>query len=436
MHPEKDESVASNGWFDRFKRRHGIRFLTVSGEKLSADLSHITPFIHRLRGKMQGMGITENQLYNADESALYYRLLPKRTYVAANEKNAPGRKVSRERVTFMLCANADGSHKTKPLVIGKSKNPRCFKGFKNPLLYNHSKKAWMTRLIFKEWFHHDFVKEYDVFLLCSLIAVSVYTFLSIRFAFYLKVRQFAEENNLPPKAILIVDNCSAHEELKSDDGNIIIVALPKNVTSVLQPMDQSPIKVTKTKYRQILLSMVLAKEDIPIEQTLKEHSIRDAIVMLKDAWADVPSDLLQNAWSKIHDWDTDEDLVPLSTLQTPTDYYENILNDVQALLNQIAPTTEVSTAEIEEWNDDMADDYELYAEISDSDSESEGEAAAIVKIPHTDAIDYVNGLIKWCTQNEDVGSKYTSDLLSLRSDIVTTHTKKTTKQKSLTDYFK
>lgn len=66
--------------------------------------------------------------------------------------------------------------------------------------------------------------------------------------------------------------------------------------------------------------------------------------MLKDAWADVPSGLLQNVWSKIHDWDkddyTDEDSVPLSTLQTSTDYCVNILNDVQALVNQIAPTTE------------------------------------------------------------------------------------------------
>lgn len=201
-------------------------------------------------------------------------------------------------------------------------------------------------------------------------------------------------------------------------------------------MDQSPIKVTKTKYRQLLLSMVVAKEDTPIEQSLKEHTIRDAIVMLKDAWADVPFSLLQNAWSKIHDWDkdeyTDEDLVPLSTFQTPTDYYENILDEVQSLLNQIAPTSQITTTEINEWNDDMNEDVE----VSESDSDSDGEAAAIVKIPHTDAINHVNELIKWCTQNEDVGSKHTSNLLSLRTDIVTTHTKKTVKQKSLTDYFK
>lgn len=161
LNPEKDESafVASNGWFERFKRRHGIRFLSISGEKVSADLTSITPFIHRLRAKMEELEITEDQLYNGDESALYYRLLPKRTFVAANEKSAAGRKTAKERVSFMLCANAAGTHKLKALVIGKSKNPRCFKGFKNPLLYSNSKKSWMTRHIFRDWFYNDFVKE-------------------------------------------------------------------------------------------------------------------------------------------------------------------------------------------------------------------------------------------------------------------------------------
>lgn len=98
-----------------------------------------------------------------------------------------------------------------------------------------------------------------------------------------------------------MDNCTAHEELKSNDGNIIVYPLPPNVTSVLQPMDQSPIKITKTKYRHLLLSSVVANEDKSIEQSLKEHTVRDAIVMLKDAWADVPFGLLQNAWSKLND---------------------------------------------------------------------------------------------------------------------------------------
>lgn len=161
MYPEKEDNafVASNGWFGKFKRRYGIRVLTIGGEKLSADLSQITPFIHRLRAQMLEMNIGENQLYNADESGLQFRLLPTRTYVTTKEKSAPGRKSAKERITFMLTANADGSHKVKPLVIGKSKNPRCFKGFKNPLPYANSKNAWMTRYIFREWFFNHFVKE-------------------------------------------------------------------------------------------------------------------------------------------------------------------------------------------------------------------------------------------------------------------------------------
>lgn len=112
-----------------------------------------------MRAKMTEMEITTEQLYNADESGLYFRLLPDRTYVAACEKTAPGRKIEKQRITFMLCANADGSNKIKPLVIGKAAKPRCFKDFINPLDYDHSATAWMTSKIFKNWFHNTFLKE-------------------------------------------------------------------------------------------------------------------------------------------------------------------------------------------------------------------------------------------------------------------------------------
>lgn len=161
VYPDKPSSdfIASDGWFTKFKHRHGIRFKRICGEILSSDTTVITPFIHKLRAKMDEMGITNAQLYNADESGLFYRLLPNTTYVTACEKTAPGRKIRKERVSFMLCSNADGSNKVTPFVIGKSKEPRCFKGFQNPLVYDHSTKAWMTSRIFVNWFHNSFVKE-------------------------------------------------------------------------------------------------------------------------------------------------------------------------------------------------------------------------------------------------------------------------------------
>lgn len=242
---------------------------------------------------------------------------------------------------------------------------------------------------------------------------------------------------MPAKAILLVDNCTAHENLKTEDGNIIIVALPPNVTSVLQPMDQSPIKVTKMNYRKSLLQNVIAKENTPIEKALKEHELSDAIVLLKDAWEKIPTSLLRKAWSKIQDWDkdeyTDEDLVPLSELNTPTDYYAQVTAEVQTLLNKIAPANEITVKEVEEWNIDKANEGEL---DQNETSDSEGEATNVAKVSHSEAIDHVNQLIKWCAQNEELGIKHTFNLMSLRSDIVTAHTTKDTKQTNVTDYFK
>lgn len=161
IYPNKksDNFLASDGWFRKFKRRYGLRFLKVCGEILSSDTSTITPFIHQLRAKMTEMQLTHAQLYNADETGLFFRMLPDRTYVSACEKTAPGRKIQKQRVTVLLCANADGSHKNTPLVIGKSAKPRCFNGFDNPLGYSNSRNAWMTSAIFHEWFHGTFVKE-------------------------------------------------------------------------------------------------------------------------------------------------------------------------------------------------------------------------------------------------------------------------------------
>lgn len=140
-YPEKNHNsfTASEGWLSKFKKRYGIRYSKVCGEILSNDSSQITPFIHQLRAKIDEMKLTDAQLYNADESGLFFRLLPQKTYVASTEKTAPGRKIAKQRITFLLCSNADGSHKVTPLVVGKSAKPRCLKGFENPLLYCNSR---------------------------------------------------------------------------------------------------------------------------------------------------------------------------------------------------------------------------------------------------------------------------------------------------------
>lgn len=150
---------ASDGWLTRFKKRYGIRFLKISGEKLSSQPELIEPFKKKLHNKIQELGLTADQIYNADESGLYWKLLPEKTFVSSQEKTAPGRKTEKQRITFMACTNASGEHKLRLLVIGKAKNPRCFKKFICPADYFNSKSSWMTQFIFKDWFFHSFVPQ-------------------------------------------------------------------------------------------------------------------------------------------------------------------------------------------------------------------------------------------------------------------------------------
>lgn len=81
-----------------------------------------------------------NQIYNADKTGLLWRSLPRRTLVDSYETGPAGYKLNKDRVTVMVCANADGSHKIPLFIIGKSKNPRCTMS----VHYAGQANAWMT----------------------------------------------------------------------------------------------------------------------------------------------------------------------------------------------------------------------------------------------------------------------------------------------------
>lgn len=158
---------ASDGWLARFKKRFGIRLLKESGEKLSSRDDLVEPFKRKLNQIIINEGLTHDEVCNADETGLYWKMLPDKTYVHAAEVTAPGRKLSKERITALLCANASGTKKVKPLLIGKAKKPRSFRNKILPINYLHSKNAWMNSGIFKVWFFQMFVPE--VSFMCMIL---------------------------------------------------------------------------------------------------------------------------------------------------------------------------------------------------------------------------------------------------------------------------
>ncbi|XP_039967599.1 jerky protein homolog-like [Bactrocera tryoni] len=243
---------------------------------------------------MEELGLSREQVYNANESGLFWKLFPQKTYVSPLEKTAPGAKMEKQRITFLCCSNAEGSHQLKLLVIGKARNPRCFKGFDCPVHYRHSKSAWMTAAIFKDWFHPSFIPE---------------------------VTKFLTKKGLPIKTLLLIDNASSHppeNELKSEDGSILAMFMPLNVTPLIQPMDQNAIRITQLYYRNSLLASVAATGCVLLE-SMKQISLKDAIITIESAWNKVDEAVLSKCWnnflSMLENQEDPEDEIPLNILR-------------------------------------------------------------------------------------------------------------------------
>ena len=125
--PDPSSFKAGTGWLKRFKNRHGIRALSVQVESQSAASESVNPFKEHLQELIEEKGLSLNQLFNCDETGLYWKLMPNKTLVSSREKEAKGFKVPKDCVTIMPCANATGSINFPLLSIHKSLNPRCFK---------------------------------------------------------------------------------------------------------------------------------------------------------------------------------------------------------------------------------------------------------------------------------------------------------------------
>ena len=115
----------SEGWLQRFKTKHEITLKTISGESASVDDATIDSWQPVLKSILNWYYPCD--VYNADNSGLFYNLLPDKT-LAMKGNPCKGGKRSKECLMVLLCCNMHGSDKLKPLIVGKSENLRAFRG--------------------------------------------------------------------------------------------------------------------------------------------------------------------------------------------------------------------------------------------------------------------------------------------------------------------
>lgn len=282
--------------------RYGIHQKKVCGESAAVDEEQCDTWIRNTLPALLA-SYDDNDIFNADETGLFFKCLPDKTLAFKNEK-CYGGKLSKERVTCLLATNMTGTEKLKIFLIGKSAKPRCFRGNTHlSVTYKSNKKAWMTADLFETW-----LLELD--------------------------KYFLRHNR---KVLLIIDNCPAHPQLSHKLKAIKLEFFPPNMTSKLQPLDQGIIKCFKFHYRRRILEKIL--DSFENHHSIPKIDLLDCINIVTTVWnIDVSPKTIQNCFRQAgfgkHKFYDEEDEMPLSELKEKIITERNIISNAQQSFNK------------------------------------------------------------------------------------------------------
>ena len=182
-------------------------------------------------------------------------------------KQVSGVKGSKVHLTYALTANADGSEKLPPLIIGKAKKPCCFgnkHGWQLGFQYRNNAKAWMTTELYQEW-----IWKWD--------------------------GDLRQKNH---HILLLQDNFSGH--IPPDDlTNICVVNFEPNLTSHIQPDDQGIIRCFKAHYRRHYIQFAINCYDSDVTPSdIYDINQLEAMWLADMAWKEVDPMTIFHCWKK------------------------------------------------------------------------------------------------------------------------------------------
>ncbi|KAE8218144.1 hypothetical protein CF319_g7920 [Tilletia indica] len=274
----------SSGWLSCFKSRHGLKSFRLHGEAASSSVLDVRAEQERLKVLLDGW--ERKNIFNMDETASFYRLVPDRCLMQAYSSKS-GVKIDKTRITIALCANADGSEQMEPIIIGRAAKPRCFNkhtaaqlGFR---YYWNNKTAWMTGGIFTEW-----ILSWD-----------------------------ADLRRSERKILLLVDNFSGHSVDTTKLTNIRLEFFKANLTAHVQPLDGGIIRCFKAKFRALTVMRALERHE---QGELDIYAIDQlkAMTLVKEAWNSVSAATISNCWKHVDILPSSPDQQAPSTAPAPT----------------------------------------------------------------------------------------------------------------------
>lgn len=252
---------ASNGWLQKFKDRHQISYKNTYADPALIKECVIIEWLNNVKETIKDY--KECDIYNCDETGLFYRILPENTMSFINEACIDGN-LSKERLTIMLCTNIVGEFE-KPLIIGKVRKYNCFKNINIDnleIVWKTNTKAWMTRRIMTEW-----LLDFDH-------------------------RMSQSKRNI----VLFLDNASSHP-LLNNLQSIKLIFFPPYISSCCLPLKLGVIQNFKMFYRQCVLKHQLSFINNG-PGLINKINVLHAILWIKCAIDEVKKSTVRNSFIK------------------------------------------------------------------------------------------------------------------------------------------
>lgn len=382
--------MPSNGFIYRFKSRHGIRSYSQTGELSSANETDAES--ERLQIQSLIAETPYDLFLNQDETGLYWKCLPTKS-LSATQTNR-GAKRSKDRLTVAIYSSSDGSI-FEPFVIGKSANPRCFRGPDGsniPLRdrYMSSRKAWMTMELCR-----SMIQKFQAILEIRVPGATSLTFW---------------------------DNAASHPpELDPQNGHCFFAP---NLTSLVQPNDQGIIAAFKLAYRREFLQRLIQEveqtileyrtegRDIPRDlatQVANKFTIKDALecIQIASSYMRRNPSIMQNCWLKAG-------ILPLATAAMPPNASSGSSSSSSSTSTSSSSSTSSSgSSSTFSSTSSFLPTTSLLDDLSSSNSENSDDS---IDSPFRRLANEVDGLLNVIPQNERLSLR---EYLELDSDLQT-----------------
>jgi hypothetical protein len=295
---------------------------TYGGKELSNEdrLSNTTDNFLRLAYLVRQYGLTKNDVYNFDETAVRFHedatgkvIARKGTKIVRGEA-FEGSLDHRLCCTFIPMVNCSGEKFDPALIFKGTKNktgaiPGSKNGFKafqrlyddegnRKICFMQNEGKWSTNDTMVQWLKGHFIPQVHA---------------------AKAERRAANETTVSNKYVVILDGVSTHclseksgpswiTQVQAEDPDLILLWLPPNMTGDLQPLDVNFNRPFKATYRPQLARLKMKQRaeqesNPPMERTCRENSafqkLKEVVIKgIISAYKSVPRDQIEKGWTK------------------------------------------------------------------------------------------------------------------------------------------